>query len=147
MEDLERGLALLDRFEAPVLVGDLPDMSGASPLMLPGSKVPSPEELAVLNERVAEWARERPRVHLVPLAGWLGRLRAGETLKVGDRGIEAERFFAWDRLHPSPEGQIHVAILILERIRNLYPGLAASEVIQDVEVLGERVRAALQKKR
>lgn len=102
---LERGLALLDRIDAPLAVGDLADMRGADPRMLAPAAVPPPAELAALNARIRTWAAGRPRTIVLPLAAWTAPLLAdGEVeLSPGER-VPAATLLFLDHLHPNPLG-------------------------------------------
>ena len=72
---LERGLALLDQLEVPLMVGDLPDMRGAANRMLKARQIPSVVVLERLNRRLRSWADERGDVTLVPLAALVKELK------------------------------------------------------------------------
>ncbi|MCH2160672.1 MAG: hypothetical protein MK085_02240 [Phycisphaerales bacterium] len=106
---LEVGLAILDTYDGPIIVGDLPDMSGAIGKMLSRRQVPSPATLETLNARIHEWIDARPRVRLFPLAGFMEKLRAGKAFDVGDhRWQEADLadVLQRDQLHPTLLGQV-----------------------------------------
>jgi hypothetical protein len=131
----EKGLASLESFTCPVLVGDLPDMSpaleGESPLthrpMLRREQVPTPESLKKLNERLAAWSTEHANVVVVPLAEMLARVRAHDEIAL--RGNvwpkdAAPRLLQKDLLHPTLEGAIAVWLVAgdcLVRARPAYP--------------------------
>jgi len=106
---LERGLAELDRVVAagvPVVVGDVPDMHGASPLMLPRSRIPPVDALATMNARIAAWASSRKLVVLAPMAAWAAPLRAHGrvALAPGEAPVPADSLMAPDGLHPNALG-------------------------------------------
>ena len=61
---LEEGLALLDGFTCPIVVGDFPDMTGANPRMLAPGQIPSLQMQGELNLRVRAWAKAKPNVRL-----------------------------------------------------------------------------------
>lgn len=115
----EHGLALLDRFPCPIIVGDLPDMSRAleAPVkMIAAAQVPEKQVLARLNARLRAWAAERPRVCVVPLADFTERMVKGERLELRGNVWEeaAERTLQADWLHPSLEGEVAVGLLTLD---------------------------------
>jgi hypothetical protein len=124
---LERGLALLEPVRCPLVLGDFPDMSAAVGKMLLPVQMPELATLARLNTRLSAWAAERPHVRIVPLAELLGALARGEELRIGalEYGAdEAAALLQRDRLHPTREGLLALALLALESLREL-PGFEA----------------------
>jgi len=117
----EAGLALLDRLPCPILVGDLPDMSHAPEAdapMLMETQVPTLEALAAMNARLAEWASERPRVRVVPLASFTARMLSGERIDLRGNTWEdaTDVVLQADLLHPSLEGTVGAALLVLDEL-------------------------------
>lgn len=110
---LERGLALLERLPGTLVVGDLPDMRGANPHLLPPTAVPSPEELAVLDRRIAAWAAARPHTVVAPLAAWTRPLVTGEEVELapGER-VPAATLMFLDGLHANALGTWHLLDLL-----------------------------------
>jgi hypothetical protein len=102
---LERGLTLLATVDGPLAVGDLADMRGADPRMLPPASVPPADELAAMNARIAAWAAARPHTVVLPLAAWTAPLLAGAEVELapGER-IAASSLLFLDGLHPNPLG-------------------------------------------
>lgn len=102
---LERGLTLLATLDGPLAVGDLADMRGADPRMLPPTSVPPADELAAMNARIAAWAAARPGTVVLPLAAWTAPLLAGAEVELapGER-IAASSLLFLDGLHPNPLG-------------------------------------------
>ena len=118
MEMLEIGLALLDTYDGPIFVGDLPDMSGSIGRMLSRSMVPMPDELEALNARIHEWAGNRPRVRVFPLSMVMKKLKKGEGFAIGEYEWDEDllaRVLQRDQLHPSLDGQIAL-IQVLESL-------------------------------
>ncbi len=104
---LEKGLALLEGFECPVVVGDFPDMSDAVGVMLMPSQMPAPETLRKLNERLAAWAKTKPNVVLISISTLVGDMQAAKPIKIGAQTYPAEQTARWlseDKLHPTGEG-------------------------------------------
>jgi hypothetical protein len=138
---LEQGLALLDRFTCPCIVGDFPDMHGADPQMLPPRAIPSEEALAALNARVTAWAKERKHVALFPLARWVRQLKTeGELLQVAGRELSVPPLFPLqgDRLHATRLGmamlgqRIHGSLtVVLPRGHELLPAGITIEALID----------------
>lgn len=109
---LERGLDELERLGVPVLVGDLPDMRDSNLRMLPARFRPSAEHLALLNQRILDWAEERSSVRIFDLGRMVEGLRGGERYGVPE-GIE---LMQGDGLHPTPDGLLVVARAVAARI-------------------------------
>ena len=115
-ERFELGLALLDLFECPIVVGDIPDMSAALEAekpMLMESQVPDESVVTALNARLAAWAKARPRVYVMPLAEFVARLSREEDMVLRGHTWEGstERFMQADLLHPTLEGTLGIALL------------------------------------
>lgn len=142
-ERLERGLALLADLERRIpghlLVGDLPDMSGAVGRMLSAGQVPDQATRRSLNARIAAWVDERPSAILVPLSGTMQRLLAGERFGVP----EAVPLLKPDRLHPTADGLVVVAREVVSRLVSVRGPSAAPEAAADHEVAIGRLRARL----
>jgi hypothetical protein len=112
---LEKGLALLDKFECTVVVGDFPDMSVAVGTMLEPSQMPKPETLVKLNARFAEWLKGKKNVVALPLAAWMNDLHAHKTLEIAGQKYEPTVTARWmqdDHLHPTAEGLAALATLV-----------------------------------
>jgi lysophospholipase L1-like esterase len=118
-ERLEAGLALLAKFDCPVLVGDLPNMAGAAGRMIPYSSMPPADSFAAANARILEWAGAKENVIVVPLAEFNETVGSGGTFKVGE--------FTWepavmgdllqaDRLHPNLAGCAVMALQIMHSL-------------------------------
>jgi hypothetical protein len=109
---LERGLAQLDRIvEAgiPLVVGDVPNMSGAVGRMLSKAQMPQESTLAQANERIRDWAAPKQRVAVMPLARLVEDLREGKPFDAGRRTwSEADdgALIQRDRLHPTFAGSV-----------------------------------------
>ena len=109
MKMLEVGLDLLDQYDGPIIVGNIPDMSQAIGRMLSRNQVPGPRTLEKLNARIQTWVDERPRAHLFPLAGLMEQLKTGTPFSIGDQTWTTEnleKVLQRDRLHPTIEGQV-----------------------------------------
>ena len=142
---LDLGLAQLDRFQCPILVGDLPDMSHALEAerpMLMASQVPDAAALKAMNAHLAAWARERPRVTVVPLAGFTARMLSGDAIELrGNRWEDAtERVLQPDLLHPSLAGTIGVALLALDALDRAREDVTAEMVRWDAASLEKELR-------
>ena len=109
IERLERGLKELERFECPVLVFDYPDMSPAAGIMLSRAQIPTPEELAALNQRLRSWADERSNITVLPLSNTVEAIRKDQGFSIDDLSWPADtadQLILPDQLHPTTEGTI-----------------------------------------
>jgi hypothetical protein len=113
-----RGLKLLESFQCPMVVGDIPDASYAtnSGIISPG-QVPSPAVLAWANQRLKEWAALHTNVTILPLAHLMKAIVAHESLtghgEVLTAKYSAEMLQA-DHLHPTPRGAAWLALEALD---------------------------------
>ena len=118
-ELFEVGLALLDRVPCALVVGDLPDVRDAVGPMLAAEQVPAPETVAALQERLLEWAAERPRVTVLPMAAFAEAVRAGGGVAIGSVEIPStddDPLIQLDRLHPDLLGTSVLLALGLEAL-------------------------------
>ncbi len=132
---LEKGLGELDKLHNTyIVIGDIPDMHGADPNMLSEAQIPEKEMIEEANKRIAEWAKGKKNVVIVPLAEWVKKLKAkgielapepwekGEKVKIGPREALLQ-----DRLHPSCAGAVAVAIKLVRFIRKKVKGIGAKD--------------------
>ena len=141
---VERGLRDLDQVPLPLVLGEVPDMRGASDALLPASLLPGPEALTRINQRVRAWARERPRVLLLPLCQWVADMRAGRlglppAVDARATPLAADLILSADRLHPSRAGYVLLGSWLVDALEQWLPAAARGRVAQP----GARVRADL----
>lgn len=146
---LERGLALLEGFGCPLVVGDFPDASAAVGGILGAAQMPGVETLEGLNARLRGWAAGRTNVVVVPLADWMRRIQAREEVRIGALSFGADTTAGWlqaDRLHPTIDGLVALAMLVNDRLvgRGF---LDESSVVRDPGVIGRRVAAVRREER
>ena len=108
----DKGLALLAELAGlgcPVVVGDYPDMHGASRQMLPPHLIPNQATLKVLNERLRKFAAAHANVHVFPLASFVARA-VGSTQKYvygKDEVVFPKNYLLQsDRLHATRLGML-----------------------------------------
>jgi hypothetical protein len=119
LKALERGLARLDQLHVPIVIADLPDMSHAVGLMLGPSQIPSKETLAKLNERIAEWARSRKDVIVLPMTGVVADAIANKAVTLGGHEYpagESRALLTGEGLHATGDGEIAVSLEALDRL-------------------------------
>ena len=144
---LEVGLGLLEGVSCPVILGDLPDMSPAIGFMLGASQVPSADALAQLNERIRDWAAERPNVVLMPVGEMVARIQQDIGVQVGPYESPAggaSELVQYDKLHPTAEGLVVTAQLVAQAL--VEAGKATDEDFDlHPDAVLERVREHLEK--
>jgi len=118
---LERGIAAVERFEVPVLVGDLPDMSAAAAIepisLLKPTQVPSSRALHAMNLRIHAWAADDPNITLVPLADTVDRMVRNVPLRLNSFDWHGDkRLLQFDRLHPTPWGLVALGELAAQSL-------------------------------
>jgi hypothetical protein len=146
LAEFDEGLAILACVKQPLLVGDIPDVSRAAEgPMLSRSQVPAPETLVRLNERLAEWAAERPNVMLVPLRGFIDKATRGEAFELRGNRYDADALdalFQPDQLHASLTGIVGLTLLTLDALERASDDVAAADVRWSAADVLDRVRAA-----
>ena len=111
LEKLNKGLAFLDRYvvgKAPLILGDLPDMRGASGMLLTKRMIPSPYMLTHLNARIRAWAKARKDVFVYPISARLRQLKSEGGIGIVDgkqeRRFASRHLMQLDNLHPNALG-------------------------------------------
>ena len=135
-ELFEAGLSLLRRFEVPIIVGDLPDMRGASRRILSLRQIPEAETLARLNARLRQWAAEHDSVAVVSLE----EIRRAE---LAGPARQTRRRMQADGLHPTFTGLMAIlaaAASPLEASGVVRQGTLTAE---PPELVADRLTAAL----
>lgn len=107
----QKCFAMLDELECPILLGDYPDMRGASTKMLPRYMIPNSVTIAALNKQLYAYAAERKHVHVVSLARFVKRaVNQSQTYSYGEGKLVFPKNYLLqsDRLHATRLG---VAVL------------------------------------
>ena len=141
---LDYGLDLLDRIDAPMIVGDIPDMSNASGRVLLPSQVPEESVRRLMNDRITAWADARERVTVFPLSDLHARLGGSGDLLVGGQVLPAaarKGMLQGDRLHPTLGGLLAI-VAELDAVIGEYEPVASRmpPLETDFETLRTRVR-------
>ena len=121
---LAAGLAMLDKLEMPILLGDLPDMHGAATRMLSARQIPEPELLQRLNEQLAEFVKAHPNMRLVPLARMVRTMKdegASLPLATGALKTPPGALLQEDRLHATRLGIAFLGYALQEDLRAAFP--------------------------
>ena len=134
LQRFEKGLKLLEAVQCPLVLGDIPDASGASNDMLPADQIPSVEAMSAANRRLKEWAAIHKQVVIVSLSGFMRAAMADRALTVHGYTLPAAKtsvLLQSDKLHPSPPGCAVLALAILDAFQSTQPAHAAREVRWD----------------
>jgi len=139
LERFERGLAQLDRIQAPIVCGDVPRIVDVPEKRLPPAAIPSNEVRAAQNAKLREFAAKRPRVQLVPLSTWVEEMREGKWKLPGSENGESKETVLTpettlhpnDRMHPTTLGALALGDRLIGSIRT-HHGLLARELSFDV---------------
>lgn len=136
LASLEEGLLMLESVEVPLFIGDLPRITDAQMAMLPPSAIPSQADLDRVNARIRSWAKERERVHVLPVVDWMKALRAGDKvlLPEGEKTFAVDRILHADRLHLSRPGVLVAAALVAQELARA-GALPASALVADIEAV------------
>ncbi|MCA8966237.1 MAG: hypothetical protein H6838_04675 [Planctomycetes bacterium] len=121
---LHKGLDMLTGIGKPVLIGDLPDMTGAARRMLSPRQIPSPEVLEKLNAEIRAAVAANPNLHLVPLADFVAASRgkglvlplAAGPLQTAPGALQQE-----DRLHATRLGVAYLSSVVQPHLVALMP--------------------------
>jgi hypothetical protein len=107
LQRLEKGLKLLELVQCSLVIGDIPDASGASEEMLSKESIPNVKTLLAANQRLKDWSTKRRDVAVVPLSDFMRTVMANDALKVHNQVWPRGKTLALlqaDKLHPSPSG-------------------------------------------
>lgn len=146
-ERVTSALAMLEDFECPILLSDLPDFNASlpDPMMLPKESIPPAKTIVELNEKIGEWAKGRKNVVLVPQGEMLRKLIADEEIKAGGNTFEKgsrARLMQRDNLHTTLEGTCAMWAGAVDAWRAQDPSIPADALVLDVVKLAERLQAA-----
>ncbi len=125
----EAGLAQLEQFTVPVIVGTIPNMERAIGLMLSKEQVPQAATLAKVNERLIAWAKERPRVVVFPLAQMQQQLLNNGSLDIAGEHLVSSPdapLLQKDQLHPSPRGLAGIGCAAATALKTALGDMATS---------------------
>jgi hypothetical protein len=115
----EEGLARLDRFSCPIVVGDIPDMAHAA-LLLSKSQIPQAPTRSQVNTRLRAWADERPRVVVIGLNETIAKAIKAESVEFGGilhEGQNARELLTFSGLHVTPKGYIALSFEMLNQLK------------------------------
>jgi hypothetical protein len=132
----EKRLTLLEKLDAPMVVGDLPYAAAAVDRMLSKEQLPPREIVDQCNKRLREWSTARKNVAVLDLSGFMAAAVANRSLKVRDH-VWAEgssrALLQGDLLHPSHHGCVALAALVLEAVLKSSPAVSPDCACWDLQ--------------
>lgn len=120
MQSLEAGLALLDKFDCPIVVGNIPNAYKAVYKMLSRSQMPTLDTLAAANERISKWARIRKNVVIMDNNQFMQQSHENTKIEIKNNIIAAGQtrdLLQKDFLHPTLDGARAISLALLERLQ------------------------------
>ena len=130
----EHGLKLCEQISGPLLLGDIPDASGAVNRMLSADEIPTPTAIAAANHRLKQWAHDHHNVVVLPLAHFMRAVVANEALTIHGHTLPAGKtgiLLQSDHLHPSAPGCAVLALMTLDALQATRPAATAAQIRWD----------------
>ena len=134
LKRFEKGLKMLETVQCPLVIGDIPDASGASEDILGPEQIPSVKAMGAANRRLKEWAASRANVVIVSLSAFMRSAMANEALTIRGHTLEKGKtrtLLQSDRLHPSSHGCAVMTLAILDAFQSKQPASRASDIRWD----------------
>jgi hypothetical protein len=134
----EQGLKLVERVSCPLILGDIPDASGAVNRMLGPEEMPSTAAMVAANRRLKHWASARTNVVIAPLSSFMRTVTANQALSFHGRTLPAGKtciLLQNDNLHPSAPGCAVLALMALDSFQSKH---SASEIRWDPQEVFRR---------
>jgi hypothetical protein len=143
LQRFEQGLKMLEAFQCPLVLGDIPDASAAVNGMLRPDQIPSAKAMAAANQRLKTWAATRPQTGVLTLSAFMRTVLANQSLKVHGYNLPAGKtriLLQADKPHPSPPGCAVIALAALDAFQTTRPaGGHAAEIRWDPKEVFRRV--------
>jgi hypothetical protein len=142
---LETGLKLLESVPCPLLIGNIPDASGADQDMLPPEYVPTKAEMDAANRRIKQWAAKRRNVVVLNLSNLMLQAAANRALAVHGNKWAAGSTRALlqpDGLHPTPAGCSMLTLAALDAICAAHKQTPATAIRWDAGEIQRLVQTA-----
>ena len=112
---LDRGLAELETLKCPLVVGDIPDASGAAHGMLSPIQIPLRKTIESANKRIKAWAAAREQTAVIELARFMRAAAKNDTIKIQEKQFDqTASLLQADKLHPTARGAAVLALAIAE---------------------------------
>lgn len=123
-ELLVKGCELMTKIDVPLLIGDLPDMTGAAPRMLSSKQIPSKEVLAELNKQLAEFVKQHTNMRQVPLSQHVQVMKEkGAVLPLASGPLQTApgALLQGDHLHATRLGMAYLGHVLQDPLREMFP--------------------------
>ncbi len=120
MISLDRGLQLLEKFECPMVVGNIPNASKAIYKMLAPSQIPKLETMTAANKRIKQWVAKRHNVIILDNETFMKKSHANEEIKLKNITLkkgETTGLLQTDFLHPTARGARAISLALLESLQ------------------------------
>jgi hypothetical protein len=134
LQRFERGLKMLEPFQCPLILGDLPDATAAVERMLTPDEIPTPAALAAANRRLRQWAAARKHTVIVPLSAFMRNAVANKPLTVHGHTFaegKTRTLLQDDKLHPTAAGCAVLALAIFDSFVSSQPALPPADIRWD----------------
>jgi hypothetical protein len=131
MDRFESGLKMLESLNCPLVIGDIPDASGAINGMLRPQQVPTVETISAVNRRLKTWAAKHPGVVVVSLSNFMGASVANQAINIRGHTVpegKTRGLLQEDKLHPTPLGAAVLSAAILDAFQATRPPHSADEI-------------------
>ena len=132
----DKGLTLLEKMDAPMVVGDLPYTEAAVDKMLSKEQLPPREIVDQCNKRLREWSTARKNVAVLDLSGFMAAAVANRSLKVRDHTWaegSSRALLQDDLLHPSHHGCVALTALVLDAALKTSPTVSPDCACWDLQ--------------
>ncbi len=119
MEQLNFALRLLEQIDAPIIIGNLPDVRVTIGKVLSASQVPTSATLVKLNDRIQTWGDEHENVTVIDAFAFGLKLINDEAITIRNQSWPAgsqEKLLQDDMLHTTLEGTVAASLLAVESI-------------------------------
>lgn len=124
MKRLETCLDYLKGLGVPVIIGDLPNMKGASRRMVNPRQIPSEEMLVQLNARLQKFATENDKITIVPMSHIVKQLKhegVALPLQAGALKTAPCALLQGDQLHATRLGMALLTYQLQDTLRKHFP--------------------------
>ena len=142
---LESGLKLLESVTCPIVIGNIPDASGADKDMLSPEAIPTRAEMDAANRRIKEWAAKHKNVVVFDLAKDMAQAASDRALTVHGNKWPAGNTRALlqdDGLHPMPAGCSMLTVAALDALCAADQKVPKKAVGWDAETIRKAALAA-----
>ncbi len=119
---LQRGLRMLEKFDCPVVIGNIPNASAAVHKMLAYSQIPKPETIDKANTIIKKWAQKHDNICVIDLAQFMRASNTNTAIKLKHLDYpngDTKDFLQSDNLHATAKGVVAICYSLLEALQQL----------------------------